>query len=64
MTRDSFLHLWSVLAGLAFLLPVWAETPLRQAIDAEVRAAWQKENLAPAGPADDAAWRKAAKVAA
>jgi hypothetical protein len=32
------------------------EPPLRQIINAEVRAAWQKENLTPAGPADDAAF--------
>src|SRR5579884_2955013 len=30
------------------------ERPLRQLIDAEVRAAWQRENVTPAGPADDA----------
>jgi len=32
------------------------ETPLRQMINAEVRAAWEKENLTPAGPADDTAF--------
>ncbi len=30
------------------------ERPLRQLIDAEVRAAWQREHVTPAGPADDA----------
>jgi hypothetical protein len=32
------------------------ETPLRQIINAEVRAAWEKEKITPAGPADDAAF--------
>ena len=33
-----------------------ADPPLRQIINAEVRTAWEKENLTPAGPADDAAF--------
>jgi len=32
------------------------ETPLRQRIDAEIRAAWQKEGITPAALADDAAF--------
>jgi hypothetical protein len=32
------------------------DMPLRQIINSEVRAAWQKENLTSAGPADDAAF--------
>lgn len=49
---------------LRLLLPavllVWgvpavaAEKPLRQAIDAEIQAAWQREQITPAGKADDA----------
>ncbi len=31
-----------------------AEKPLRQIIDAEVRAVWEREKVQPAGPADDA----------
>src|SRR4051794_1271486 len=31
-----------------------AEAPLRQVIDAEVRAAWQREKVAPAGRCSDA----------
>src|SRR2546427_147240 len=30
------------------------EKPLRQVIDAEVRAAWQREKITPAGRSDDA----------
>jgi hypothetical protein len=41
-----------LLAALAPPLP--AETPLRQTIDAEVRAVWQREKLTPAPPAEDA----------
>lgn len=44
-------------ALLALLAPPAAragEQPLRQVIDAEVRAAWQREKVAPAGRADDA----------
>jgi hypothetical protein len=37
--------------------PAQAEdVPLRQAIDAAVRAGWEKDNVTPAGPADDAAF--------
>src|SRR5271165_1108045 len=39
----------------ASLSPVRAEgPPLRERIDAEIRASWQKEEIAPASPADDA----------
>lgn len=50
------------LAGAVFALgaaalPVRAEDkPLRQIIDAEVRAAWLGEKISPAAPADDAAF--------
>jgi Protein of unknown function (DUF1549)/Protein of unknown function (DUF1553) len=43
-----------ILAALALALPVQAETPLRQVIDAEIQAAWQREKITPAGRADDA----------
>lgn len=43
---------------LAALLPAGRaraeDAPLRQLIDDQVRAAWQRENVTPAGPADDA----------
>src|SRR5579862_4475155 len=54
MNRGSFCRLSSILVGLVFLSPVWAEPPLRQVIDTEVRAAWQREKITPAGRADDA----------
>jgi hypothetical protein len=53
MTRHSFFHLSSVLASLAFLFPARAETPLRQVIDAEVKAVWEREKITPSGRADD-----------
>src|SRR5262245_51423359 len=34
------------------------EKPLRQAIDAEIRAAWQREQITPAGKADDATFMR------
>jgi hypothetical protein len=43
-----------LLAAFAMAMPVRAETPLRQRIDAEVQAVWQREKLTPAGRADDA----------
>ena len=33
-----------------------AETPLREVIDAEIKAVWQREKISPAGRADDAAF--------
>jgi Protein of unknown function (DUF1549)/Protein of unknown function (DUF1553) len=50
-----------VVAGLVLLagpraLQAEAERPLRQVIDAEVRAAWQRETVTPAGRAADAAF--------
>lgn len=50
----------SCLLTLAVLAPQASaraeEVPLRQRIDAAVQAAWQRENVTPAGPADDAAF--------
>lgn len=43
-------------ANFAFSPARAEDRPLRQIIDAEVKAAWQKENLPPAAPADDAAF--------
>jgi hypothetical protein len=37
-------------------LAVAAERPLRQVIDAEIQAAWQKQQITPAGRCDDAAF--------
>jgi hypothetical protein len=56
MTHRTLLCSSSILAALAVALPGRAETPLRQVIDAETKAAWQKEKIAPAGRADDAAF--------
>src|SRR5262249_40859293 len=45
-----------VAVGLLWVGPsVWAdERPLRALIDSEIRAAWEREKVEPAGPADDA----------
>jgi hypothetical protein len=56
MNRCKLLCPSSVLAALALVLPVRAETPLRQVIDTEVKAAWQREKITPAARADDAAF--------
>jgi hypothetical protein len=49
------LGLSTFLALTLFTPPLLAEEkPLRQVIDAEVRAAWQREKITPAGRADDA----------
>jgi hypothetical protein len=53
MTRRTLLYSSSILAGLILTLPVRAETPLRQVIDAEVKAVWEREKITPAGRADD-----------
>src|SRR5262249_30392745 len=42
------------LSALAGLTAQAQERPLRQIIDGEVRAAWQREKITPAGPAADA----------
>src|SRR5262245_54966654 len=56
-TRRAYLLLLTLAASLGKTRAVGADDPpLRQIINAEVRAAWQKENLTPAGPADDAAF--------
>src|SRR5262245_46432724 len=45
----------AVLVGLLGPLPARAEDrPLRQVVDAEIKAAWQREKITPAGRADDA----------
>jgi hypothetical protein len=54
MTHRTLLSSSSLLAALALALPGRAETPLRQVIDAEVKAAWQREKITPAARADDA----------
>jgi hypothetical protein len=56
MNRCTLLCFSSVLAALALVLPTRAETPLRQVIDTEVKAAWQREKITPAARADDAAF--------
>ena len=53
MTRSTLLQCSRILAALALALPVRAETPLRQVIDAEMKAVWQREKITPAGRADD-----------
>src|SRR5262249_11870913 len=40
------------LVAAPLALGAW-ETPLRKAIDAEVRAAWQRAKITPAKPSDD-----------
>jgi hypothetical protein len=45
----------AILAGLLGPLTARAEDrPLRQVVDAEIKAAWQREKITPAGRADDA----------
>jgi hypothetical protein len=56
MTHGRHLCSWSILAALALALPGRAETPLRQVIDGETNAVWQREKITPAGRADDAAF--------
>jgi hypothetical protein len=56
MTQRTLLYGSSILAALTVALPVWAETPLRRVIDAEVKAAWQRQKITPAGRAGDAAF--------
>lgn len=46
--------LLSCVASLMALAPVFAQTPLRELIDAETRKAWDREKVAPVAPADDA----------
>jgi hypothetical protein len=50
----------SLLAVLALALPIRAEPPLRQVVDAETKAAWQREKLTPVGRADDATFLRRA----
>jgi hypothetical protein len=49
-----------LLAALTVLLPAVSaradDQPLRQVIDAQIKAAWQRDNLTPSKPADDAAF--------
>ena len=50
-------NLIAAATALAAAIPVGAdERPLRDVIDAEVRAAWQRRRSTPAGRADDAAF--------
>lgn len=37
-------------------VPAWADPPLREAIDAQMTNVWEREKVAPAPPADDAAF--------
>jgi hypothetical protein len=50
----SLLSASSIFAGLILTAPVQAETPLRQVIDTEIKAGWEREKITPAGRADDA----------
>src|SRR5688572_10143866 len=45
---------WIVALCLAIPLVGFAEQPLREVIDAELRAAWQREKIEPAPQAGDA----------
>ena len=56
MTRRTLLCSLSIFAALVLALPVRAETPLRQVIDTEVKAVWQREKITPTGRCDDAAF--------
>jgi hypothetical protein len=56
MSHRTLLSTLSILAALTLALPVWAEMPLRQVIDKEVKAGWQRKKITPAGRADDAAF--------
>jgi hypothetical protein len=56
MTRRTLLSSLSILALLALVLPGRAETPLRQQIDTEMKAVWQREKITPAARTDDAAF--------
>jgi hypothetical protein len=54
MTRRTFFYTSSLLATFALAMPGRTETPLRQVIDGEFQAAWQREKITPAARADDA----------
>jgi hypothetical protein len=56
MTRHAFLFSVCLLTLFALALPVRAETPLRQVIDTEVKAVWQRKKITPAGQCNDAAF--------
>jgi hypothetical protein len=56
MTRHAIIFSPCILTVFALAQPVRAETPLRQVIDTEVKAAWQREKIAPTGKCDDAAF--------
>src|SRR5262249_854203 len=54
--------LFAAAMGL-FAAPAAAgDPPLRSVIDAEVRAAWQREKITPAAPADDAAFLRRVSI--
>lgn len=51
------MFLAAILAQAVMVVPAGAgEKPLRQVIDAEISAAWQREKITPAGRCDDAAF--------
>jgi hypothetical protein len=55
LTRKSWLSLAALAAVLLSSVPLGAqEKPLREVIDAEIAAGWQREKLTPASPASDA----------
>jgi hypothetical protein len=56
MTRHASHFPVCILTMLAAALPARAETLLRQVIDTEVKAVWQREKITPAGRCDDAAF--------
>jgi hypothetical protein len=56
MTHRALLHSSGILAALALAWPVRAQTPLRQVVDAQVKAVWQRQKITPAGRADNAAF--------
>jgi hypothetical protein len=63
MTRHAFLFSVCILTMFALALPILAEAPLRQVIDTEVKAVWQRQKIIPVGHCENAAficgWRRA-----
>ncbi len=58
MTRWTFFCamrcVWPAFSILLVVPPLQAAPPLREVIDAEIRAGWQRKDITPAGPAADA----------
>jgi hypothetical protein len=53
-SNDRRLAWWPFTVLLLFAQAAFAGPPLREIIDSEIRAAWQREKISPAGPASDA----------